>query len=1090
MSPVSKVLAFLLCCFASAQTRGLEAPGYPLVQVFTDTEFFRNIDTQFALTQTDDRMLISGVSDSFFTFDGRTWTRFKIPGVDAMMSVARDFDGRIIVTTFEHPGYLQPGENGELEMVSLHALLPREQSNAKVFTRAVPARDGVYFNSFNRMFRWDRGSRIDSWETDDIFPYVVTVDNQPFVSIGAKGLFRINGHALELVPGSVPGSGKKSETVTGTPEKLTAAAPFRDGWLMVTEHDGFRFFDGETVVPIELGGSEVLRRLPGQVVSFEKIGTGGFVAADNLSNLLFFDPTGNAIGRWSPRDFPGLTTASVFVDLDGKVWTATANGVVRLQLESNVRVLDERAGWEAIPNMVYAVGDKRLFSVGLKTYEWVQGQFPGSGSLRERPDLGSVIAAADGDIFYTLRQGDPVMCAYADGRIEEVLPAGTWFPRPSPRERDLIYLEEFPSKLWKFRKANGRWQFEGEPLPVSFHLSDTVEGPRHLWFTLGEGRVARASRGQQLKDVRVFTTADGLPVQWVRAFDCGDEVLFATRQGIYRFDEAKSRFEPDPRFMDVPREISRDFRSIQTDPSGNIWLGSSDGSGILRRHGDGTYSWDLGSLSVLGGVIIQNLIWDPAGWMWCFAGGRLFVIRPELGKREDPGFAVTLQQVRDLNKNKVLFGAYRRPDAPPAVLTYEQNALRFEISAPEFSAPGAVEFQSKLQGHDREWTKWNSGRVFQYPALHEGRYVFEFRARDAFGHAVTGRPFAFTIKPPFYRTWAAYLTYVFMLGGLVWVGALLYSRRLRVQNLTLEQLVRERTHDLAKTQRELIDSSRLAGMAEVATGVLHNVGNTLNSVNVSASLIAEYMQRSGRDPLGKIAALFQEHEHDLGDFLTRDPKGKLVPKYLQSAATQASEERELITKELSHLTTGIDRIKEIVSMQQVYASTSAFSESLDPAALMEDSLRLSRAAVGRRDDVAIVRSFEPVPHISAQRGKVLQILVTLIENAIQACRNSGRADSEITLSIEQGPSGTVRMIVSDTGIGIAPENLTRIFAHGFTTRTGGRGYGLHMAANAATEMNGSLTVASEGTGKGARFTLVLPVATETQVPEAQADLTA
>jgi PAS domain S-box-containing protein len=280
---------------------------------------------------------------------------------------------------------------------------------------------------------------------------------------------------------------------------------------------------------------------------------------------------------------------------------------------------------------------------------------------------------------------------------------------------------------------------------------------------------------------------------------------------------------------------------------------------------------------------------------------------------------------------------------------------------------------------------------------------------------------------------------------------------------------------LERAQRELVDASRLAGMAEVATGVLHNVGNVLNSLNVSASVISSGLKQSKIDSLAKISALLREHASDLGDFITNDPKGRRVPEFLESLAQHSIAERNRLLTEADSLQRNVDHIKEIVAMQQSYATMVSIIEPLDPVTLMEDSLRMNLGALARHA-VSVTRDFQPTPLILAEKAKVLQILVNLIRNAKYAADEGGREDKMVTLRITKTEDGRVRLIVADNGIGIPPDNLTRIFGHGFTTRVGGHGFGLHSSANAAREMKGSLTVHSEGTGKGAAFTLELPAA--------------
>jgi PAS domain S-box-containing protein len=300
-----------------------------------------------------------------------------------------------------------------------------------------------------------------------------------------------------------------------------------------------------------------------------------------------------------------------------------------------------------------------------------------------------------------------------------------------------------------------------------------------------------------------------------------------------------------------------------------------------------------------------------------------------------------------------------------------------------------------------------------------------------------------------------------------------HGRITGTQGLFWDVTARKRAEEqVAKAQRELLDISRQAGMAEVATGVLHNVGNVLNSVNVSAAVVTDLVNKSKTANLPKICALLQEHAGDLANFLTTDPKGQRIPDYLIALAGQVAAERKIVTEELDHLRKNVEHIKDIVAMQQSYAKVSGVTETVALAELAEAALRMNATALARHG-LTVVRAFEPGLTVNVERHKVLQILVNLLRNAKFACDDSGRADKQVTLRTSRA-GDRVRIAVIDNGIGIPPENLTRIFGHGFTTRKNGHGFGLHSGALVAKELGGSLTAASDGPGRGAVFTLELP----------------
>jgi len=272
--------------------------------------------------------------------------------------------------------------------------------------------------------------------------------------------------------------------------------------------------------------------------------------------------------------------------------------------------------------------------------------------------------------------------------------------------------------------------------------------------------------------------------------------------------------------------------------------------------------------------------------------------------------------------------------------------------------------------------------------------------------------------------------------------------------------------------RQLLQTSREAGMAEVATSVLHNVGNVLNSVNVSASLLLDNAKQSKISSLGRAVALLNEHAGDVGAYLAEDPKGRQFPGYLTLLCGQLTKEQQQAVAELELVRENIEHVKEIVAMQQNYARVSGVTETVKVTEIVEDALRMNAGALTRHE-VALVREYTDESTVSIDKHKVLQVLVNLIRNAKYACDDSKRKDKQIRLKVSRRDPW-ISVAVIDNGIGIPPENFTRIFNHGFTTRKDGHGFGLHSGALAAKELGGSLTAFSEGTGRGSVFTLELP----------------
>lgn len=292
---------------------------------------------------------------------------------------------------------------------------------------------------------------------------------------------------------------------------------------------------------------------------------------------------------------------------------------------------------------------------------------------------------------------------------------------------------------------------------------------------------------------------------------------------------------------------------------------------------------------------------------------------------------------------------------------------------------------------------------------------------------------------------------------------------------------RQAEREMAELNHQLIESSRYCGMAEIATGVLHNVGNVLNSVNVSANLLARQSEQSKVASLVRVGDLLKKHSADLADFLTADPTGKKLPTLIGLISDELVGEQKARREELICLQQNIEHVKQIVALQQSYAKVSGSRESVRIEELVEHSLRMCSASL-ERHQIEVAREFTILPVVSLERHKVLQILVNLIGNA-QEAMSQMEHQRRLIVRLTSADGSRVRIEVVDNGVGIQPENLLRIFQYGFTTKRTGHGFGLHSAANAAKEMGGSLSVSSPGPGLGSSFALELPLLGRSEDPE-------
>ena len=295
-----------------------------------------------------------------------------------------------------------------------------------------------------------------------------------------------------------------------------------------------------------------------------------------------------------------------------------------------------------------------------------------------------------------------------------------------------------------------------------------------------------------------------------------------------------------------------------------------------------------------------------------------------------------------------------------------------------------------------------------------------------------------------------------------------------IDKLQREIAERERAEQkLRMLQEQHLEAARQAGMAEIATSVLHNVGNVLNSVNVSSNLLADSVHRFGVADLARVADLLEQHRDNLGAYVTEDERGRHLASFLIELARHMNQVERLILEELDSLLKYVDHIKDIIAVQQTNARSVGFVETVSLKSVVDDALRINMASI-ERHEIKVVCDIQDLPPITIDKRKLLQVLINLISNARKALRDTPHAARRIVVRAMQCESDPIHIQVQDNGMGIAAENLRKIFSHGFTTRSDGHGFGLHIAALHAKELGGRLTVHSDGLGTGATFTLEIP----------------
>lgn len=571
--------------------------------------------------------------------------------------------------------------------------------------------------------------------------------------------------------------------------------------------------------------------------------------------------------------------------------------------------------------------------------------------------------------------------------------------------------------------------------------------------------------------------------------DSNQNIWIATNNGLSKYVREEGHFINYYESDGLP---VNEIKSIIEDDSGNIWVGTIDGISRFDPLKETFTNFDQSDGLQINEFSRYSVHKTNRGELLFggLAGFNLF--HPdniEDNPYEPPVYITNLKLSNQpvnlsdpespLQKNISL--------AEKLALSYRENVITFDFVALNYTRPEYNQYAYMMEGFEENWNYVGTQRNATYTNLDPGEYTFRVKASNNDGvWNEEGTSLTLIITPPFWQTTWFYLLTALFIGGSIFGIYRLRVRTIRERNQQLEQLVAERTEELKEknqdlertleeleaTKDELVEKAHKAGMADIATGVLHNVGNVLTSVNTSASLIEETARQSKLEGLIQANLLLRENIDNIDEFIVNNPKGKNLLKYYLKLEDPLKKERQKMLNQSERLNEKIKLINEIIAAQQNYAGTGIHAEQVLLDEIIDNALSLQAGSI-ERHNLDIEKDLRASKTVFIQRSKLIHVLVNILKNAKEAMDGMKPGEKKIVIKTWE-EDNRVFLSISDTGSGIKDEHLGKIFTQGFTTKKDGHGFGLHSSANYIHEMGGSIKVHQNGKDRGATFTLYLP----------------
>jgi ligand-binding sensor domain-containing protein/signal transduction histidine kinase len=817
--------------------------------------------------------------------------------------------------------------------------------------------------------------------------------------------------------------------------------------------------------------------------------------------------------EWIGADrLPTTRVRSILFDRDGNLWIGTGKGVARMTPSGQIDLLARPVAMvltlfeDSEGNMWIGTegGLDRLRDGNIIPFGAAQGATDSVVfTVREDPTGAIWIGSDEG--LYRIAPGQATATKIADGH-------GTMYGS-FPDSRGGVWFGARDGSIGRWRDGQFTW--------LGARAWERVRGfaetKDHMWAATDNGLFEL--HGDRLEDARPIVP--GVAISAITPDDTGG-LWLATESGVKHWSAGALIAIPPG---GPPSNTSA--TTIQFDRDGTMWV-TTEGAGLWRlRNGqwfgftsrdgmfddvvwrvldDGRGTFWMSSNRGIWKIARQQLeeraaglrpkiefvlygeadgmpdrecdgSMDPAGWrsrdgrLWFPTVKGVAVIDPAHLHATTPADALI---------DSVRVDGRLQPFGHTLTLAPGSSRLEIAYTAPALRYPERLRFRYQLEGFDSGWNDAGAQRVAQYTNLAPGDYRFLVEAgRDgAWGRAGA---IAVTLRPHFYQTRGFVVLAIALIVLAIVSLPLLRIRQLRARARELAERISEAVRELAEreqrlrdTQAQLVEASRQAGRSDVATAVLHNVGNVLNSVNISVIRINDIVGKLKTTNLSKITAMIADHRNDLGAFFRDDHRGQKLPEYFTQLQEVLERDKTLALGELKSLIRNLDHIKIIVRAQQSHVKPGVGLETFEVQQLLDDALKLS-APSREHGAIEIARQVEALPPLRLDRHKALQILVNLLANARDAVMAKDSGARRITVHARRGSHGNLEIAVEDNGCGVDPQNLEKIFQLGFTTKSEGTGLGLHFSACAALELHGKLTARSDGIGHGSSFLLELPL---------------
>ncbi|MBC6367061.1 triple tyrosine motif-containing protein [Algoriphagus sp. AK58] len=777
--------------------------GLPFITHYDASDYNAGIQNWDILQDELGRMLVAN-NLGLLEFDGKVWARYGLNNTK-VRSASLGKNGRIYVGSQADFGYLESNRAGQLEYVSLADSLTSELRDFDETWKVYEIDGVIYFCTFKRVFRFEN-ERLTAIGSDRRLDISFKVNNQILTQIPGLGLHLLQNENFELI--------RNGEFFAD--KRVSNVLPFdQNQWLISTFNHGLFIYDGE-IKPFSL--SPVFWKNEFLINHCVRLKNGNIALGTQNAGVFLLDSTGELILHLNKTSgLSDLTINYIFEDGVGALWLAMNNGISRIDLNSPFTIIDDKMGLTGsgyaalkVGNSVYLGTNNGLFILQDQKLRFVPGT---EGQVYS-------IQLIQGKVILGHHNGTFLVDGNQAQRISSE--QGAWLLKAHPQMPG-YYIQGTYTGLSLFEWRDGRPVFlrELEGFGESSRVME-FEG-NSLWIAHGYKGVFKVSFDQNFTRVtesKLYNSAQGFPNDvLINVYKISNRLIFTANGGFYGYDPQEDRFSPLNEYNDLFR-YGTVIADLEPDNLGNIYFIEQSQLGLIKKGINNQMSLHTApfqKVRKLWNDDLANII--ALDQQNILIGGKKGFIHynPSLDFPNPAPPKVFFREILNSGRrvDSVFLGhSLQQASVGENIFPYAQNSLSFDFATAHFESGNEVQYQFFLENYDQEWSNWTAESKKEYTNLREGDYLFRVKAKTLFGQETEELTYAFTVRPPFYRSILAYLIYsiaigAFLFSGFKWLDKR-YKKQTELLELEKEQAIQQKDEEIESiTQRSEEEIMRL-----------------------------------------------------------------------------------------------------------------------------------------------------------------------------------------------------------------------------------------------------------------------------------------